>query len=362
MALLSRLARWGRHRRRLALLRDGHIVSQDEFRRVLERERDRADRNGNVFSVVLFTADGDDGLASLNRLADWFRQRLRKTDIVGLLDGARLGVAMLDTGVTGATKLCGDILRDLSSEIAAHEMFVYPDLPLRTEPTESEDESDDTHSGGERPEPSEAMRRLFVRPMPGWKRLVDVVGALVGLVAALPVLLLAALAVKLTSAGPIFFRQRRAGLGGRPFTIVKFRTMVAGAAEQQSALRPFSEQDGPAFKLANDPRVTWVGRFLRRTCIDELPQLWNVLCGEMSLVGPRPLPCREAALCRGWERRRLDVTPGLTCIWQVRRAFTVPFADWMRMDRRYIRQQSFGSDIGLLGQTVVKVLFRGGSR
>jgi lipopolysaccharide/colanic/teichoic acid biosynthesis glycosyltransferase len=184
----------------------------------------------------------------------------------------------------------------------------------------------------------------------------DVGGALVGLALTAPVLLVAALLIKLTSPGPVLFRQRRAGLGGKPFTIYKLRTMFVNADQMKASLRSLSERDGPAFKMKNDLRITRVGRYLRRTCIDELPQFWNVLKGDMSLVGPRPLPCDEAAACCGWQRRRLEVTPGLTCIWQVSGGMQVPFLEWMRMDIRYIRGRRPWLDFVLLIRTAIAVL------
>ncbi len=207
----------------------------------------------------------------------------------------------------------------------------------------------------------EEMEALFVRPLPAWKRAVDIVGAIAAFVLSLPLLLLAALMVKLSSRGPVLFHQLRGGIGGRPFVMYKFRTMVVNAEERKESLRELNEQDGPAFKLRNDPRVTRVGRFLRKFSIDELPQLWNVLRGEMSLVGPRPLPCDESEACRGWHRRRLDVTPGLTCFWQVHGRGRVSFTEWVRMDLRYIRSRSPARDLMLLLKTVRAVLLGRGS-
>jgi lipopolysaccharide/colanic/teichoic acid biosynthesis glycosyltransferase len=142
----------------------------------------------------------------------------------------------------------------------------------------------------------------------------------------------------------------------------KFRTMVADAESKKKDLQPYSEQDGPAFKIDNDPRVTKIGRFLRKSCIDELPQLWNVLTGSMSLVGPRPLPVCESFECLIWQRKRLQVAPGLTCIWQVRGKQKVQFSEWMRMDMEYIRKRSFWFDLKLIVQTfAVSLLQRGSS-
>ena len=169
------------------------------------------------------------------------------------------------------------------------------------------------------------------------------------------------LAIKLDSRGPVLFKQKRAGLGGKPFWIYKFRTMAPDAESLQAALQRLSEQDGPAFKLRQDPRTTRIGRLLRKTSLDELPQLLNILRGEMTLVGPRPLPMHESDACEPWQRRRLGTTPGLTCIWQVRGRSTVSFDQWCRMDLCYIRSRTFLHDVKLLALTVPAVLRQRGA-
>ena len=209
---------------------------------------------------------------------------------------------------------------------------------------------------------ADGVETLLVRHLPWWKRAIDVVGATFGLIALSPVMIFSAILIKGTSRGPVIFRQRRAGLGGQPFWIYKFRTMSTDAEARKAALRKYSEQDGPAFKLSDDPRVTAVGRVLRETSLDELPQLWNVLKGDMSLVGPRPLPMDEAAECEQWQRGRLDVTPGLTCIWQVKGRSRVSFAEWMRMDLSYIRRHGILHDVKILCETIPAVLMRRGAR
>lgn len=222
---------------------------------------------------------------------------------------------------------------------------------------------DGVATGGEsRPTIVHRLQTLLVRPLPLWKRAIDITGASIGLFLLSPFMAAAAIAIKLTSSGPVIFTQQRAGLGGKPFTIFKFRTMCIDAEAKKEELRKLSEQDGPAFKLTNDPRVTKVGTFLRKTSIDELPQLWTVIKGDMTRVGPRPLPLNESERCSGWQRRRLDVTPGLTCIWQVTGRSTVSFADWVRMDVAYIRRRTFWNDLRILVQTVPAVLMRKGAR
>jgi lipopolysaccharide/colanic/teichoic acid biosynthesis glycosyltransferase len=199
---------------------------------------------------------------------------------------------------------------------------------------------------------------LFLQPLPRWKRLTDIALALAAMVLLSPSFLAVAALVKLTSSGPIIFRQKRAGLGGRPFVMFKFRTMVVDAEKRKVELAAMNEQDGPAFKIRRDPRITRVGRFLRASSLDELPQLWNVLKGEMTLIGPRPLPCTESEGCEQWQRRRLDVTPGLSCIWQVNGRSEVSFDEWMRMDMRYIRQRSWLRDLKIMIQTIPAVLWK----
>ncbi|OYP37088.1 hypothetical protein CGZ80_06565 [Rhodopirellula sp. MGV] len=193
------------------------------------------------------------------------------------------------------------------------------------------------------------------------KRLVDIVGAAVGLIVFAPVLLLCAVAIKVTSVGPVFFCQVREGRGGVPFVIFKLRTMTVDAEIRQSELIASSHRDGPAFKIKYDPRVTLVGQFLRKTCLDELPQLINVLRGEMSLVGPRPLPWKESRACSGWHRRRLDVKPGMTCHWQVNKAAAPTFDDWMRLDLQYVDHATTWQDLQLLARTTVVPLMGRGS-
>jgi len=195
------------------------------------------------------------------------------------------------------------------------------------------------------------------------KQGLDYLGAALLLILLAPLFAAVALAVMLTSRGPILFAQRRAGLNGRPFTLYKFRSMRAGAENLRDALAPRNEMKGPVFKLSADPRVTPLGRFLRRHSLDELPQLWNVLRGEMSLVGPRPLPLEEVArFAEHAHRRRLSVRPGLTCLWQISgRNDIADFDDWVRLDLAYIDQWSLWLDLKILLATIpVALLGRGG--
>lgn len=193
---------------------------------------------------------------------------------------------------------------------------------------------------------------------PRWKRLIDISGASIGLLASLPILVVAGIAVKLTSSGPAFFKQSRCGQFGKPFLIYKLRTMSNNAEQTKHLLEDLNERDGPAFKIQNDPRVTPIGKFLRATGIDELPQLINVLRGEMAIVGPRPLPVAEDEKCSTWQQRRLDTKPGITCLWQISKSRKMTFDEWMRLDLRYLKKRSLCYDVSLVLRTV-KAVFLG---
>jgi exopolysaccharide biosynthesis polyprenyl glycosylphosphotransferase len=189
------------------------------------------------------------------------------------------------------------------------------------------------------------------------KRLLDIVVAAGILIVGAPLFVLVALAIKLDSRGSVLFVQRRVGLNKRTFWLVKFRTMGTDAERRQATLEGLNEANGPVFKIANDPRVTRVGRFLRRTSIDELPQLWNVLRGDMSLVGPRPLPLRDVSrFNEALQRKRFSVKPGLTCLWQVSGRSGIGFGEWLRLDLWYIDNWSLTLDVKLLLQTVPAVI------
>jgi exopolysaccharide biosynthesis polyprenyl glycosylphosphotransferase len=191
------------------------------------------------------------------------------------------------------------------------------------------------------------------------KRAIDVVGSAVGLVLLAPVLLVIAAAIKLSSPGPVFFMQDRIGRNRRTFRMLKFRTMVENAESLMADLEHLNEAQGPLFKMRDDPRVTWVGKYLRRWSVDELPQLVNVLKGDMSLVGPRPMSVRDATLFdEGWLMRRFSVTPGITGPWQVRGRSNVPFSLMIKYDLQYIDEWSLRTDLMILWQTL-PVVWRG---
>jgi exopolysaccharide biosynthesis polyprenyl glycosylphosphotransferase len=195
----------------------------------------------------------------------------------------------------------------------------------------------------------------------GWplllKRALDIAGSLALLIVLAPVFVVVSLLIKLTSHGPVLFAQKRVGVNKREFTMFKFRTMVHGAEAVQENLQHLNEMTGPVFKIKNDPRITRLGRVLRRTSIDEFPQLFNVLKGDMSLVGPRAMSVRDYQFfSEDWQRRRFSVPPGITCLWQIRGRNSVPFEQWMVLDMQYIDGWSLWLDLKILALTIPAVL------
>ena len=188
------------------------------------------------------------------------------------------------------------------------------------------------------------------------KRLIDIICSFLGLLVLSPLFIIIAIIIKTTSKGTVFFSQKRVGKNGKEFEMYKFRSMVVNAEELKEKLAAQNEMSGPMFKMKDDPRVTKVGKFIRKTSIDELPQLWNVLKGDMSLVGPRPSLPKEVAQFESWMYKRLEVKPGLTCYWQVSGRNNIDFEDWMKLDIRYVEERSLFVDVKLILKTIF-VLF-----
>ena len=188
------------------------------------------------------------------------------------------------------------------------------------------------------------------------KRFIDISGALVGLICLSPIMMIVSILIKLESTGEVIFKQKRVGLNGEEFYIYKFRSMVENAEELKDSLQKQNEMSGPMFKIRKDPRVTKVGKIIRKTSIDELPQLVNILKGDMSLVGPRPSLPKEVESFEPWMKERLRVRPGLTCYWQVSGRNNIDFHEWMKSDIKYVRERNIKLDIKLIVKTVL-VLF-----
>ncbi len=189
------------------------------------------------------------------------------------------------------------------------------------------------------------------------KRAMDIVISGLGIIILSSLLLIVATLIKLTSSGPVFFKQKRVGLSGRKFVLYKFRTMYKGADKKLSELEALNEMEGPIFKIKKDPRITPVGRILRKFSIDELPQLFNVFAGHMSLIGPRPPIPKEVAQYKSWQRRRLSMRPGITCVWQISGRNKIDFNEWMKLDLEYLDNWSLGLDFKILIKTIPVVLF-----
>lgn len=359
---------------------DSLMLTAQQFNREVARERIRSTRRSFPFCIVTIKLLGSSRRRRhRSHLIRLLHRNLRMTDQKADFGGNQFGILLVDTPQMGGRA----VLDRLSQLFDAHELNV--NISLRVHDPEGFGDEDDFGGGsdGRRRGDDESVElgsghwlrvdqadvevtsedplvpRGLLRA--ATKRAVDVVGASVGLVIASPVLIGAAVAIKVNSRGPVFFRQTREGRGGKPFTIFKLRSMEVDAEAKQAELRAESHRDGPAFKVKRDPRVTKVGKFLRASCIDELPQLINVLKGDMSLVGPRPLPWHESRACDRWHRRRLDVRPGMTCHWQVNKSKAETFDDWMRMDLQYVDRHGFWEDFRLICCTVlVPMTGRGG--
>jgi lipopolysaccharide/colanic/teichoic acid biosynthesis glycosyltransferase len=194
------------------------------------------------------------------------------------------------------------------------------------------------------------------------KRTFDITASLLGFIILSPVFAITAIVIKINNPkGKVFYSQKRTGYLGKEFNFWKFRSMVSNADELKDELRKYNEMNGPVFKIKNDPRVTRVGKFIRKTSIDELPQLVNVLRGEMSLVGPRPLPVKEELACTPYQRQREIVMPGISCLWQISGRNKVDFDGWISLDLKYICEQSLLTDIKILFKTPIAVLKRDGA-
>ena len=389
------------------------LLAASEFERLFLREKALADRSLRTFVLVVFDLGGTspDDLTDAGRI---LVARLRGGDAAGRLDERRVAALLASTDSRGAWTFADDVMRELARAGHQADCRVYADMPFEEaseakRPEQDDDEDQGGPSSGEPQHesvedaaapasaqeeeealedlaravrangtlhedaaedrtlsrlresggrPVHSVEELLLEPLPWWKRAMDVAVAGSALAVLAPLLAVLAMLVRLSSPGPILFRQQRAGLGGHPFTFYKFRSMYVDAEARKQELMDQNEADGPVFKMKNDPRVTPIGRVLRRFSLDELPQLWNVLRGDMTLVGPRPPTMDEVPAYESWQRQRLHLTGGLTCTWQVSGRSDVPFEEWMRMDARYARQRGFKTDVRLLFATA-RALFTG---
>jgi len=346
------------------------VLRSDNFAEAVHRETRRSERSGAPLSIVRYAIDGGAAGDTLHfeRLLGILQSSMRETDFLGHISSDTLVILCPDTDAAGA--------RGLVAKLAP----AVADMPVLPATATFPEHLFESLAGSS--SAAEALQ-LFTAPEApvdrngdyALKRSLDVVGALLALLLFGPVMLTVALIVRLTSRGPIIFRQKRLGKGGVPFTFYKFRSMVVNVDDKihrefvANLIRggqgpaPTTEGDAATYKMKADPRVTRIGRLIRMTSIDELPQLFNVLKGDMSMVGPRPPIPYEAAHYEPWHLRRILIAkPGITGLWQVEGRSRVTFSEMVRMDLRYIRQCSLALDLKILAKTIVVVLRCSGAR
>jgi lipopolysaccharide/colanic/teichoic acid biosynthesis glycosyltransferase len=340
------------------------LLSAEQMRRILERERLRADRSRSCFSLLTLTFHSGNKRTNppAAELARLFRDRLRATDDAGWLSAGRIGIVLPETPGSGAWKLCEDICDRLPSTVQKPqcEVFVYP--------TDDSQPLTDRHVRSDSDEPSSDTRPLhamFAQPLPAWKRVIDIVGASMALIVASLFMPLIVALIKWQSPGPAFYQHERIGRHGRRFKVWKLRTMVCDADrvlnEYLDACPNRREEWNRDHKLRDDPRITKLGRFLRKSSIDELPQLWNILKGDMSLVGPRPIVAAEISKYGYKFEPYCRVLPGLTGLWQISGRNDTTYAQRVDLDSYYARNSSLALDLYILLMTVRVVLFRQGA-
>jgi lipopolysaccharide/colanic/teichoic acid biosynthesis glycosyltransferase len=340
------------------------VLPRNEFQAQVRLEKRRADRSKAALSLVVLRLDGQSlmGTNDLRYLIRDLTVRKRETDIIGYVDNCLLAILLPYTDSKSAAIFCRLIEDRVDTPHLNIQSATYPDMHFDLL-LDGQDLEDD-------PEPAVLERvPLRRRASRAIKRIIDIAGALALMVLTSPVMLVTALAVKVGSPGPIIFRQSRMGMGGLPFTFYKFRSMRIESDDR--AHREYVEKliagqndeinqgsrDKPVYKMRSDPRITPVGRIIRKTSIDELPQLWNVLKGEMSLVGPRPPVPYETAGYQSWHLRRLqEMRPGITGLWQVEGRSRTTFDDMVRLDLRYVRSWSLWLDMRISFKTVFVVL------
>jgi len=335
-----------------------NIHSSEDFHKVLKRERFRADRNNHEFSLIVFDVGAlKKNMGAARHFIDILTSRVRISDEVGLYDKRRLAVLLPDTSSRGAQVLADKVCREIptSASYPEYECFTY------TYPSQKRFVVN-SFSMSNRFEKDVNIKIATGHKTPLWKRAIDIIFASIFLLALSPLLVLVAIMIKMVSSGPVFFKQKRVGRSGKTFTMYKFRTMNVNnnTAVHHEYLKDLingdSKREKPMEKLKNDSRIIPMGKFFRKTCIDELPQFINVLRGEMSLVGPRPCIPYEAEEYLCWHARRFDIIPGLTGLWQVSGKNNTTFKEMIRLDIEYAVRRSFLLDIKILLKTPMVVL------
>lgn len=347
----------------------GRLLPESIFWLLLQRERFLADRGERLFAVVVFDLDSvrnDEALC--HHLTEAILERLRCSDAVGWVDRRRIGALLARATAADAQRVAENICAQLpEADKPAYDIYAYPADRLIYEDPQSAGLQSFSRAAPDILAASSTVvtgaariYALLIPPMPVWKRLFDIAGASVLLLALSPLFLLLSLYIKLVSPGPVLFRQQRIGRACQPFTCFKFRSMHTGAETRshQAHMRALIQSGAPMTKLdaGSDHRLIPLGRMIRATGLDELPQLFNVLRGDMSLVGPRPCIDYEYQTYEDWQLRRFDTRPGLTGLWQVSGKNRTTFEQMMRLDARYARHPSVIDDLGILFRTVPAVV------
>ncbi|MDF1525852.1 MAG: sugar transferase [bacterium] len=383
------------------------LLPADQFRTLILHECARCDRNAHAFSLIHIDLRGSNGDnvksrgPAVRQLSRTLVQRMRTTDEIGWLDGHSIGVFLPETGMDGARSLARDACQGF-----AHQIYIYPwlsnfgddidggnsrrrdngredrrcseegsfegigesadreeQLTLHNEKTAKNDTASEAAVNKSRSDSTKTIEELVMPDRaPAWKRVYDIIGSTVLLIAFSPLLAVVALYIKIVSPGPVFFRQERIGYLGRPFTMIKFRTMRMDSdniSVHKDYLKELISTDGKAMtKLdtGKDNRLIPFAGILRRGCIDELPQLINVFKGDMSLVGPRPCLDYEAREFALWQRKRFHTVPGMTGLWQVSGKNRLTFKEMMRLDIRYANRKNAAMDLAISFKTVPAIL------
>jgi lipopolysaccharide/colanic/teichoic acid biosynthesis glycosyltransferase len=335
-------------------------LARSSFLLMIQREKRRADRSHSALSLARIEIESPLPEAR-DALLEKVCTMVRETDYTAAIDDGGVAVLLPDTGEAGLRSFLDKVALSGHPSVLSVVGATYPDASFDRLIAERMGTAHSRH-------PVDVIEPP-VAAVPGYrlKRALDLVGSVIALVLLLPLMVLVALVIELTSPGPAIFRQQRLGRGGVPFTFYKFRSITIDTDDRihrdyvkswiHGENAKVNQQDAPFYKIKSDPRVTWVGKFIRKTSIDELPQLYNVLRGEMSLVGPRPPMAYEAENYQSWHLRRvLEIKPGMTGLWQVEGRSRVTFDDMVRMDLRYINGCSLALDLRILAKTTLVVL------
>ncbi len=335
--------------------------SRDVFRIILDRERTRTDRNGHELTLIIFNLSEEENDNFICILIKTLKARARTIDRLGWYSDGLICVVLPNTTLTGGMKFAHDICKKIMEKKLSPPDFKVYSYPTKWLPAKSQLIEDKLKSRKQkRLEFIEGVDPVFVKKMPAWKRTFDVFGSLFALIFAAPFFIFVPLIIKVFSPGPVFFKQDRVGYGGRIFTFLKFRTMKVSTdtTTHENHLNELIKTEKPMTKLdkSNDPRIIPFGKFFRKSCIDELPQLFHVLKGEMSLIGPRPCLPYEAKEYLKWHKYRFDIKPGMSGLWQVSGKNRLSFKEMIRLDIKYAKKFSIWMDLWILFLTVPAVI------